>query len=425
MQRLVARLALVVILFASRAAAQGGAELTGTWLEWRRGATSPQPVQLFVEAGDLTISWAGNRSGARLTGTTLSIPEVKMEGIVSGTTRVDFKDGTVWYRIPNLKGAWRAILTDGRLDANTADISQDRDRLFLYNGVGPASSRARGALVRDQIIVDEWGVKGYLSTNDEIRWSNGTKWVRGATLGAAVAAATPSAPTNLNVGGAAPATAPVNLSGTWNAYGADGGGSGGFASAEVTVQQSGAGFQATLALIDWSAPPNTPRKTERVAGMVVADGVRMSGQSAIAKFEDNGRLLRFPDGSFWVRKPAAAPPAPMPSPAPMAAPAPAPAAPAAPANLGRTATRVAAAPLGGGAPVALFIKVRPTEWVERGLPAQDDRFTFREVGRDDWSVYLRDDSRNVTIQLDLFQKKVYYSEGSGPRRELYAIVPPR
>jgi hypothetical protein len=48
--------------------------------------------------------------------------------------------------------------------------------------------------------------------------------------------------------------------------------------------------------------------------------------------------------------------------------------------------------------------------------------SFVETGRDEWSVYLRDPQRNLTVQLDLWQKKVYYTPAGGQRTELYAIV---
>ena len=49
-------------------------------------------------------------------------------------------------------------------------------------------------------------------------------------------------------------------------------------------------------------------------------------------------------------------------------------------------------------------------WVEE---ANGRSFRFREVNRDDWSVYLRDDSRGVNIQLDLYAKQVKYSDDKG------------
>jgi hypothetical protein len=65
-----------------------------------------------------------------------------------------------------------------------------------------------------------------------------------------------------------------------------------------------------------------------------------------------------------------------------------------------------------------FQKSRGT-WGEQSV--RGTRFDFNEIGRDDWSVYLQDPSRNVSIQLDLYTRKVMYSDGTGSRRELYQV----
>lgn len=52
-------------------------------------------------------------------------------------------------------------------------------------------------------------------------------------------------------------------------------------------------------------------------------------------------------------------------------------------------------------------------------------FRFREATRDEWSVYLVDDSRNVEIQLDLFKKQVLYAPIGQPRTPLYTILSAR
>ncbi|PSB55186.1 mannan-binding lectin [Chamaesiphon polymorphus] len=48
-------------------------------------------------------------------------------------------------------------------------------------------------------------------------------------------------------------------------------------------------------------------------------------------------------------------------------------------------------------------------------------FRFTETGRDDWSVYLFDKSRNVTIQLDLHRKTVVYRDNT-QQFDLYTIT---
>jgi hypothetical protein len=61
------------------------------------------------------------------------------------------------------------------------------------------------------------------------------------------------------------------------------------------------------------------------------------------------------------------------------------------------------------------------QWIERANGSPKPRFRFRETGRDDWSVYLRDDSRGVDIQIDLHTGNIYYSDPATPRRVQYQI----
>jgi len=46
-------------------------------------------------------------------------------------------------------------------------------------------------------------------------------------------------------------------------------------------------------------------------------------------------------------------------------------------------------------------------WIETGAHGQE-RFRFKETHRDEWSVYLYDQSREVYLQLDLHRDMVYY-----------------
>jgi hypothetical protein len=50
------------------------------------------------------------------------------------------------------------------------------------------------------------------------------------------------------------------------------------------------------------------------------------------------------------------------------------------------------------------------------------KFKFRELKRDEWSVYLRDDGRGVNIQLDLYAKQVNYKDDKGRAFVLYQIT---
>ncbi len=64
-----------------------------------------------------------------------------------------------------------------------------------------------------------------------------------------------------------------------------------------------------------------------------------------------------------------------------------------------------------------FVKLNGKKWVENN---SDGRHTFREVNRDEWSVYLKSNNRDVSIQLDLWTMEVKYSD---PNRQfvLYQI----
>ncbi len=59
-------------------------------------------------------------------------------------------------------------------------------------------------------------------------------------------------------------------------------------------------------------------------------------------------------------------------------------------------------------------------WKETNVQGKTT-FSFKEAGRDDWSVYLLDSSRNVTIQLDLHRKMVIYSDNT-QKFDLYPII---
>lgn len=67
-----------------------------------------------------------------------------------------------------------------------------------------------------------------------------------------------------------------------------------------------------------------------------------------------------------------------------------------------------------------FVANGGNSWTEMGN--NGGRFNFKETHRDDWSVYLVDSSRNVTLQLDLHTKMIYYSDPNTPRRPQYAIT---
>ena len=67
-----------------------------------------------------------------------------------------------------------------------------------------------------------------------------------------------------------------------------------------------------------------------------------------------------------------------------------------------------------------FVDKGAKRWVETDVN-NVSRFNFTEVGRDEWSVYLKDSSRDVNIQLDLHTRKIMYNRGSDPKVPLYNI----
>jgi opacity protein-like surface antigen len=68
-----------------------------------------------------------------------------------------------------------------------------------------------------------------------------------------------------------------------------------------------------------------------------------------------------------------------------------------------------------------FEKTGEKEWTESKTNGKE-KFTFKETGRDDESVYLDDPSRKIQIQLDVPRKMVMYGEFGGKKRDFYQIT---
>jgi hypothetical protein len=60
-------------------------------------------------------------------------------------------------------------------------------------------------------------------------------------------------------------------------------------------------------------------------------------------------------------------------------------------------------------------------WTEYGADGRAS-FRFEETGRDEWSVYLIDRSRNVALQLDVHRRMIALIENGRRGRDLYAIT---
>lgn len=67
-----------------------------------------------------------------------------------------------------------------------------------------------------------------------------------------------------------------------------------------------------------------------------------------------------------------------------------------------------------------IVKGSGSNWVETG----DDgaTFNFVEVGRDNTSIYLRDNSRGVNLRLNLSEEEIFYSDDSGKGFPLSTIT---
>jgi TIR domain len=77
---------------------------------------------------------------------------------------------------------------------------------------------------------------------------------------------------------------------------------------------------------------------------------------------------------------------------------------------------------GNGKALGFLKQSAAGRWVETDASGSDVRFQFAETGRDEWSVYLNDSSRNMRLQLDLNTRKVMFAAGGDAMRGLYRIV---
>ncbi|MFK7906649.1 MAG: RICIN domain-containing protein, partial [Chitinophagales bacterium] len=73
-----------------------------------------------------------------------------------------------------------------------------------------------------------------------------------------------------------------------------------------------------------------------------------------------------------------------------------------------------------GAKLGYFMQQEGKKWQE--VSVKDGKHNFVETHRDQWSVYLIDKPRNVSLQLDLHTKKVMYAVGNQRKTPLYTIV---
>lgn len=89
---------------------------------------------------------------------------------------------------------------------------------------------------------------------------------------------------------------------------------------------------------------------------------------------------------------------------------------------GLRVTRVDYAPSANGTAQGSFRRTGDRAWAEYNAAGQP-LFRFVETQRDEWSVYLNDSQRPVRVQLDLYTRRVNYSDSANPvLRKLYDLV---
>ena len=68
----------------------------------------------------------------------------------------------------------------------------------------------------------------------------------------------------------------------------------------------------------------------------------------------------------------------------------------------------------------LFQLIGDSDWIE----VTDDANTYRfsETGRDDWSVYMHDASRDTRLQIDIHRQMITVAVGNEPLHDLYPIT---
>ena len=71
--------------------------------------------------------------------------------------------------------------------------------------------------------------------------------------------------------------------------------------------------------------------------------------------------------------------------------------------------------------LGVYRQIDAQNWVERSY-SNDSSFKFKEVNRDESSVYLHDPSRNIDIELNLETHTVLYSDKNRKDVEIYKII---
>jgi len=72
-------------------------------------------------------------------------------------------------------------------------------------------------------------------------------------------------------------------------------------------------------------------------------------------------------------------------------------------------------------PQGMYRQTGPRAWGEFDKSGKQTN-AFVEDARDEWSVFLFDPARNVRVQIDLYRKKIRYTENGGSYADLYDVT---
>ena len=72
--------------------------------------------------------------------------------------------------------------------------------------------------------------------------------------------------------------------------------------------------------------------------------------------------------------------------------------------------------------VGFFIYQENGTWIETNADGKEARFIFKEIKREEWSVHLLDESRDMEIEINLDSGEILFSENGTEKRALYKII---
>lgn len=69
-----------------------------------------------------------------------------------------------------------------------------------------------------------------------------------------------------------------------------------------------------------------------------------------------------------------------------------------------------------------FERTHGGEWLEFGNGSNEARYRWRVTNRDDWSIYFRDDSRQMNMQIDMYRDWIRLEWDGHPMQDQYPIT---